>query len=414
MAGWTEENCELRKAILKHGKTNGDIIGIQETHLSNNTENQPTLEGYRWFGHCRSVRHVKAKRTHGAIGVFIKEALFQTYAISVLDNSFDGIMCLLFQVKISEYCFTVYCCYLPPENSPYGRDSTAFFTHLLSLIYLHSYVDCSFVFGDLNSRIGDKQDAIMVVDDVPRRETIDSVQNKHGESFLDFLIEARMFITNGRVNGRDEFTSVSARGKSVVDYFAVPHENIGNCISCDVQPVSAIIESCGLEPMVAERSKAPDHSLVSLKFKLNKSYVSEQNDTSAINGAASKRYRYNTMSPEFLRSSTWLAILDLLIFRLESIDPLQSQVDVFYNEMLSKIFTEMDSHIQYSEASKRSKKHYKNHKPFWTNELTTAWRDMSNAEKEYIKCNHRNPEKRYRREQFLIKRKYFDRLLRRT
>ena len=111
MAGWTEENCELRKAILKHGKTNEDIIGIQETHLSNNTENQPTLEGYRWFGHCRSVRHVKAKRTHGGIGVFIKEALFQTYAISVLDNSFDGIMCLLFQDKISEYCFTVYCCY---------------------------------------------------------------------------------------------------------------------------------------------------------------------------------------------------------------------------------------------------------------------------------------------------------------
>ena len=159
--------------------------------------------------------------------------------------SLDGIMCWLFHDKTSKYFFTVYCCYLPPVNCQYGRDVTAFFTHLLSLIYLHSYVDCLFVFSDLNSRIGDNQGAIAAVDDIPKRETIDNAQNKHGESFLDFLIEARMFITNGRANGRNEFTSVSAWGKSVVDYLAVPHEYIGNCISCDLQLVSAIIESCG-------------------------------------------------------------------------------------------------------------------------------------------------------------------------
>ena len=39
-----------------------------------------------------------------------------------------------------------------------------------------------------------------------------------------------MCITNGRVTPEhDDFTFMSARGKSVVDYFIVPHEQINDC-----------------------------------------------------------------------------------------------------------------------------------------------------------------------------------------
>ena len=47
----------------------------------------------------------------------------------------------------------VYCVYLLPENSPYGRDSTTYFTHFLSQTYLHNFVDGSFVCEDIG-RIG--------------------------------------------------------------------------------------------------------------------------------------------------------------------------------------------------------------------------------------------------------------------
>ena len=48
-------------------------------------------------------------------------------------------------------------------------DSAGFFAHLLSQIYLNSYVDASFICGDLNCRFGGWQEAITEVDDIPAR-----------------------------------------------------------------------------------------------------------------------------------------------------------------------------------------------------------------------------------------------------
>ena len=414
VAGWTEQNGDLRRAILEHDGLKSDIFCIQETHLSNNDKNQPSLEGYRWIGHCRTLKHVKANRTHGGVGVFINETLYQTYTISVLDASYDGLLALLFKYKISGYCFSLYCCYLPPENSPHGRDSIAFYTHLLSLIYLHSYVDCSFVCGDINSRISNRQDAISSLDDIPEREILDTHLNKHGEAFLDFLIEARMAVTNGRVQGRNEFTTFSARGKAVVDYFALPHENIANCISCDVYPVSEIATDSSVHSLISERSKLSDHSPVKLIYRINSySDLNSPDPSYTDNNSLHKKYKYNTMSPEFLKSETWIAILDSLLNRLTDIDPLQSQVDVFYEDMLSEIFKEMDQYIQYKQVSSNTRKRLKTHKPFWNDELTTAWKTMANAEK-LIRKNKNNSMNTILRSEFRLKQKQFDKLLRQT
>jgi len=105
----------------------------------------------------------------------------------------------------------------------------------------------------------------------------------------------------------------------------------------------------------------------------------------------SKRYKFNTMSNEFLKTDTWQNILDSLISRLESTNPCQDGIDKLYDKMMVEIFEEMDEYIEYKQASKTTRKLYRNHKPFWTDELTDAWKDMS-----------------------LSKRKYFDKLLRRT
>ena len=412
VAGWNERNGDLRRAILTHDNVNSDIICIQETHLSSNSNNQPSLEGYKWIGHCRFVKHVNANMTHGGVGVFIRESFYQTYAISILDASYDGILALLFKDKVSGYCFSLYCCYLPPENSPHGRDSIAFYTHLLSLIYLHSYVDCSFMCGDNNGRISNRQDAISALDDISEREIIDNHLNKHGEAFLDFLMEARMAVTNGRVPGRNEFTSCSPRGMAVVDYFALPHENIANCISCDVYPVNEIIEDSSIHSLISERSKTSDHSPIKLTYRIY-SYSEPEENSFQENETLHKKYKYNTMSPEFLKSETWIAILDGLLNRLNDIHPLQSQVDSFYDDMLSEIFKEMDEYIQYKHVTSNTRKRLKTQKPFWNDDLTSAWKTMANAEKMLRKNKHPSM-KNALRSDFLTKQKQFDKLLRQT
>ena len=114
----------------------------------------------------------------------------------------------------------------------------------------------------------------------------------------------------------------------------------------------------------------------------------------------------------FLSSDTWRNILDGLILRLEYTNPNQDSIDTFYDEMMKDIFNEMDKHIRYKEASKSTRKLYRNHKPFWTDELTDAWRDMSLAEKTYVRNRPSNSSNL--REIFISKRKYFDKLLRKT
>ena len=386
-------------------KLNAEILCLQETHLSDNNTNQPWLDGYRWIGHCRTIKHVNANMTHGGVGVFIKESVYQTYHVSILDKSYDGILALLFKDKISGYCFTLYNIYLPPENSPYGRDSTAFYTHLLSLVYLHSYVDSSFTCGDINSRIADRHDVISAIDNIPVREVIDTQLNKHGEAFLDFLIEARMAVVNGRVPGRNVFTSCSVRGTSVVDYFAVPLEDISHCVSCDVYPLNEFIESSGLQSLISERCKASDHSPIKLTYRISSySDVNSNAPCENDNESIRKKYKYDTMSPEFLKSATWISILDSFLDRLNNINPLQSHVDVFYEDMLSEIFSEMDQYIQYKNVNPNTRKRLKTQKPFWNDDLTAAWKSMANAEK-MLRKNNSNSLKSTLRSEFLIKQK---------
>ena len=61
----------------------------------------------------------------------------------------------------------IYAVYLPPENSPWGRNATGFYSHLLGQIYLLSDKDAIVVSGGLNSRIGEMPDFISDVGGIP-------------------------------------------------------------------------------------------------------------------------------------------------------------------------------------------------------------------------------------------------------
>ena len=150
--------------------------------------------------------------------------------------------------------------------------------------------------------------------------------------------------------GTNAFTSVSGRGKSVVDYFAVPHENINCCSSFNVHPIAEIIYQCSLEFNLSERCKDPDHSPLTVHYQPNCIYLPEFDPTdldSPVATGVSEIYQYHTMSREFLKSDTWVAVLDTLLMRLEQMDPLQCGHDSLYEQMTSEIILEMDKYINY-------------------------------------------------------------------
>ena len=142
---------------------------------------------------------------------------------------------------------------------------------------LHSkckvYSDCdSFVCcGDLNARIGDSLNYIPDVDsDIPARSILDKQTNQHGRAFVEFLTEAKMCVLNRRCdNNADDFTSIKASGRSVVDYIAIAHSDFMNCSQFSVSGMSDFLRSLNLNRMLHSKCKAPDHLLVMFKLALS-------------------------------------------------------------------------------------------------------------------------------------------------
>ena len=91
--------------------------------------------------------------------------------------------------------------------------------------------------------MGDTNDVIVDIDAVDKRAVLDSTKNQHGQCLIDFLLESRLCIVNGRVNKEnDNYTCISAKGKSVVDYIIVPHNDIKHCTSFCVLPYTDYVQ----------------------------------------------------------------------------------------------------------------------------------------------------------------------------
>ena len=113
----------------------------------------------------------------------------------------------------------------------WGRDSQEFLAHVLSSVYTYNDCDAVLLCNDFNSRIGSMADVSDFNNaNIPPRQTFDKTLYQHGHSFLEFLNEAKMCLLNGRFDeSENNYTSVSTRGKAVVDYICVPHEVFENC-----------------------------------------------------------------------------------------------------------------------------------------------------------------------------------------
>ncbi len=84
--------------------------------------------------------------------------------------------------------------YLPPDGSPYGRDSSSFFSHLLAQMYMLCEADMTLICGDLNSKTGGLNDFVPGIDNVDVRTPIDLSTNQHGKSLIEFLLESKMAV----------------------------------------------------------------------------------------------------------------------------------------------------------------------------------------------------------------------------
>ena len=114
----------------------------------------------------------------------------------------------------------------------------------------------------LNARCGDSTDFIEGVDNLPLRTVLDFTHNAYSDIFIGFLINVKCCIVNGRNSVQDDFTFISTRGSSVVDYCLL-------CISnFSVIRASSLVAEAGVISQVDPSSKIPDHSFLRWLFGL--------------------------------------------------------------------------------------------------------------------------------------------------
>jgi len=296
------------------------------------------INDYIWFGYNRADIHINAPKASGGVGLLVKSKLCDLFDIHIVDKSFDGILCLKFCHKITGSDFIVFTCYLPPENSNRGRDAQSFYAHLLTQIYSLSNCDAMFIAADFNARIGNLSDILYECDMIPTRTIIDKSINQHGHEFVDFLNEAKFCCLNGRLNTElDNFTSISGKGKAVVDYICVPHDIYDSCKTFKVLTMQSVVDLFQLHGLIGDGSRLPDHSVLITE------YATGYNDYRPTTGTTPNKDRYNLrkIPSDFMTGDLSRRAIANLITIIETTRENQTSVDSIYCDLCSIITTEM-------------------------------------------------------------------------
>ena len=157
------------------------------------------MQNFIWYGLNRKNIHKSAPKGSGGVGFLIHNCIMLHYDVHITDINYKGILVLQLTHKWSSFTFCIATCYLPPENSPWGRKTEAFYSHLLSLLYS---IECDnlIICGVFNSVIGNIMDYVTDIDSIFVRQVIDKHINQHGKCLVDFLIESKLCILNGRIS----------------------------------------------------------------------------------------------------------------------------------------------------------------------------------------------------------------------
>ena len=262
--------------------------------------------------------------------------------------------------------------------------------------------------GDFNARIGSKNDFISDIDDISNRVAIDEITNKHGEAFLEFLIDNKMAVLNGRI-GVDDFTCVRPQGRSVVDYCFTTHEGFKYIESFYVKRVSEVLSEILWKP----NCSIPDHSLLICdvdlsEFRICQSspYVKESIEPFPY----SKEYIFSELPLDFMNNDQVRQCVTDIVKSLNVSNPPQILVNNLYKDFIGLLNVEMERCLK--KVKNKSSKNNRNICPFWDNDLNNLYKEATKAEKEFCKCAKVN--KNVLHNEFKTKQKSFDKAFRRA
>ena len=294
-----------------------------------------------------------------------------------------------------------------------------FFSHILSLVYLHWDADVYIFCGDVNSRTGNKQDVDSAIDDVPDRHPIDvhSSPNQHGLTFFEFLNDAKLCMLNGRFDStRDNFTYINNQGKSVVDYMCVPHDCLKYVSKIEVMTTRAVIDEFELSPLINDPKPTSDHSLLEAHVTLDNSLSNMNRDVKHTsnpgqNCTQTSDIRYKRCMPDdFLQSALSQSSINQVLGYFINHQGTQNSVDSIYEQFCTLYYEEL-TRLNLTICPNKSKAS-RYSKPWWCDELAILWSSVVAKDQE-LKHIHPRRKRRKKHHEIQLAQKAFDRAFKR-
>ena len=187
----------------------------------------------------------------------------------------------------------------------------------------------------------------MGVDEIQDRQVVDFVQNQYGQTLCDFLHSADMCILNGRNSINNDFTCVSSKGKSVLDYCLVSQDLLSHFNNFEVLPAQDLYDHSGCIGVYSSDKAISDHSMIRWELSLEGMCCAELTTDVASDWISSKTtYKLEEISSDFFNSETANGFTETVEDLLAS-----STLDDVYNQFHSQLFAEMDNELPHFKSN---------------------------------------------------------------
>ncbi len=351
------DNFKLRQQCL--GYLDLDIIGVAETKLRYGRTIK--LPGYKFFDHNRKELHRHARNGSGGVGVFVRDSFLLNHTVSVLDKTLEGVLWIQIKVKGGNEAWNICVVYLPPQGSSRYVDAGSFFEDLHAQIFNYQNNGNFLLMGDFNSRLGNKKDFIEGVDVIADREVIDHKLNGYSDLFCDFLSSASCIVLNGRNSVKNDYTFVSTRGHSVVDYMISSQSAFSEFSGFEVIRARSLFTNAKCDGIIDPvTGNLPDHSILKCHLNIKGTPIHALTENSCF-----KSYNRKVIPEDFLQGEGYQKIQDVII-DFERKESSQHTINEAFADFTEIIKKEMDSKLtsnpnsQYRAVSERnieSRKH---------------------------------------------------------
>jgi len=385
-----------------------------ETHLADT--NSINVYGYNCISKVRK-KHVRARKCSGGVALLYKRDLLQYFRFSEICSDVDGILAVNLMSMYSSFQIVIIVVYLPPEQSPWGRDSARYFNELTRLSHEFCNADLLVLLGDFNAKIGEEHDFIAGVDDdIGMRNIISKDKNNHGTSLIEFLIDNRLCVLNGRITPHcNNYTFVHSRGKSVIDYIIIPQQDLDKCSEMNVFLARDMINLHCYDIMsnLDLSKQTPDHSILHAKMYISdltrlknttSIRTSEYHNKHAEHGHAlmhNCNNEVNSLPPEHIYyerfriqdvgNSSAFTNEDFAKKRLDFLQNAsnttntQYDIDLLYNNFCDLYHNEAKNHFKTVNVHPKNRKSRRyTQKPYWSDDIKVLWASVAEREKEFL------------------------------